>query len=329
MFIEILHTGITEFERYRQSLIRDINVKNKDIKKEEKTIIEKVVKNPTTIKQLTSAEEKKFVNELSIVHKEKQEYRRTMQDTENRYKYDVRILNVLATSGLRATAIAHEMKNDRNKIAGNYEFIIKALKMYDLWEELNEPEKTRVSHQNIPELLKNNNEAGKKILQFMDIMLEDVEKQQFISGQHNVGDVLYRIKDNWERDYAWLNINIQISESVMYIIPEDVITVVFNNLILNSIQQNERKRNKLNIKIAVDLMNDLLSVIYKDDGIGLSDKFKMNPMKILEPHETSRKKGHGLGMWIVNNTLEMSGGEVLGIEGNKGFQIRFTVGGKL
>ena len=52
-------------------------------------------------------------------------------------------------------------------------------------------------------------------------------------------------------------------------------------------------------------------------------------MKILEPHETSRKNGHGLGMWIVNNTLNMSGGEVTSIEGNDGFRIEFTIGGKL
>ena len=52
-------------------------------------------------------------------------------------------------------------------------------------------------------------------------------------------------------------------------------------------------------------------------------------MKILEPHETSRKKGHGLGMWIVNNTLNMSGGEVLDITSKNGFEIDFTIGGKL
>lgn len=61
----------------------------------------------------------------------------------------------------------------------------------------------------------------------------------------------------------------------------------------------------------------------------MPDRFKLNPMKILEPHETSRKKGHGLGMWIVNNTLDMSGGNVVSISSNEGFEIEFTIGGKL
>jgi hypothetical protein len=34
-------------------------------------------------------------------------------------------------------------------------------------------------------------------------------------------------------------------------------------------------------------------------------------------------------MWIVNNTLNMSGGEVLDIISKNGFEIDFTIGGKL
>ena len=46
-------------------------------------------------------------------------------------------------------------------------------------------------------------------------------------------------------------------------------------------------------------------------------------------HETTRKNGHGLGMWIVNNTAVMSGGEIIQINGENGFSIEFTVGGKM
>lgn len=38
---------------------------------------------------------------------------------------------------------------------------------------------------------------------------------------------------------------------------------------------------------------------------------------------------HGLGMWIVNNTCTMSGGEIQKICGEKGFEIEFTIGGKI
>ena len=46
-------------------------------------------------------------------------------------------------------------------------------------------------------------------------------------------------------------------------------------------------------------------------------------------HETSREKGHGIGMWIVNNTINSSGGEVQTIDGLNGFKIEFLLGGKI
>ena len=49
-------------------------------------------------------------------------------------------------------------------------------------------------------------------------------------------------------------------------------------------------------------------------------------MRILEVHETSRKKGHGIGMWIVNNTIANTGGKILKIEGLNGFKIEFMLG---
>ena len=328
LFVEIIHIGLAEFERYRQSLIRDINKKNKPEAKKEDSITTKVVKNPGIIKTLTKDEESRFADELKGFINEQREYKNNIENTEKRYKYDVRILNVLATSGLKATSIAHEMKNDRNKIDGNYDFIVKALKKYDMWEELCEPDNTKLAHLNVPELLKKNRDTGIKLLQFMDVMLEEVEKGQFFPEEHRIKELLDKVKNNWENDYAWITISVEVNNEIRFTIPEDVITVIFDNLILNSIQQNE-KRNRLEIKIRITISKDMLLVRYIDNGVGLPDKYKKNPMKILEPHETSRKKGHGLGMWIVNNTLNMSGGEVLDITSKNGFEIDFTIGGKL
>lgn len=328
LFVEIIHIGLAEFERYRQSLIRDINKKNKPEAKKEDSITTKVVKNPGIIKTLTKDEESRFADELKGFINEQREYKNNIENTEKRYKYDVRILNVLATSGLKATSIAHEMKNDRNKIDGNYDFIVKALKKYDMWEELCEPDNTKVAHLNVPELLKKNRDTGIKLLQFMDVMLEEVEKGQFFPEEHSIKELLDKVKHNWENDYAWITISVEVNNKIRFTIPEDVITVIFDNLILNSIQQNE-KRNRLEIKIGITMSTDMLLVRYRDNGVGLPDKYKKSPMKILEPHETSRKKGHGLGMWIVNNTLNMSGGEVLDIISKNGFEIDFTIGGKL
>lgn len=68
--------------------------------------------------------------------------------------------------------------------------------------------------------------------------------------------------------------------------------------------------------------------IYSDNGKGLDKKYINDPKRILEVHETTRTNGHGLGMWIVNNTIVMSGGEIQNINGTDGFLIEFTIGDK-
>lgn len=69
--------------------------------------------------------------------------------------------------------------------------------------------------------------------------------------------------------------------------------------------------------------------MYSDKGKGLLPKYKSDPMRILEVHETSREKGHGIGMWIVNNTIVNTGGEIQKIEGFNGFKIEFMIGDKI
>ena len=86
LFVEIILTGVTEFERYRQSLIRDINKKNKPEPKDENSMIAKVIKNPQMMMDLPKEEKTKFVDELKRLQKEQKEYKRNTEDTEERYK---------------------------------------------------------------------------------------------------------------------------------------------------------------------------------------------------------------------------------------------------
>lgn len=326
LFVEIILTGIKEFERYRQNIVRKINEKNQE---EQKTtpVSDKLLKNPMAVNFLTKDEARQLVNEIRTYKKEGSQYKKEKADVEARYKYDVRILNVLATTGLKASSIAHELKNDRNAVFENYNNIVVALKEYGMWEELNSHDNTKKSYKNVPFLLKTNDIIGKKLLVFMDTMLSEIEKKQFEAKVQSVADILDNMKKVWERDYAWVNICVDMEEDIIYQISEDMIQVVLDNLILNSIQQNDKTQH-LNIQIKVWENNGLIKFVYSDDGKGLDKKYLANPRKILEVHETTRANGHGLGMWIVNNTSIMSGGEIQSIVGDHGFRIEFTMGGK-
>ncbi len=326
LFVEIVLAGIKGFERYRQNIIRHINVKNAPPEEKVSPVSEKIVSDPSSAATLTREETMQLAAEIKAYQKAHTEAQRERDNVETRYKYDVRILNVLATVGLKASSIAHEMRNDRNSIAENIDNIIDALKEFGMWDELTLPERTEKSYQNVPYLLESNKEVSTKVLAFMNTMLSEIEKKQFEASWQSIYDIIRRIKKNWEDDYAWITISLNMNEDICYLISEDYLQVIFDNLILNSIQQNEHL-NHIEISISVNPSGDMLAFSYVDDGKGLDKKYLDHPEKILEVHETTRKKGHGLGMWIVNNTVTMSGGEITRIAGNNGFAIDFTMGG--
>lgn len=328
LFVKIIDAGIAIFERYRQDIIKLINVRNNIPEPPKSVILQDILKNPNRVKELTASDVQSLATELSAIEKESKAYKEEKDTTEERYRYDVRILNVLATSGLKATSIAHELKNDRNSVSVNYDYIVSALREYGFWDELNSPEYTKHSYKNVPHLLRRNKDISEKILIFMDTMLDEVEKQKFTSKRLSIYGLLSLIKANWERDYACLNIDLEISDDLYFDTSEDVFTVIFDNLILNSLQQNEQQ-NKIKVTIAIVQKNSCLDVFYCDDGSGLSPKYLNDPMRILAVHETSRKNGHGLGMWIVNNTVLMTGGLVNKIDGHDGFKIYLELGDKM
>ena len=330
VFIEIINRGIKEFERYRQEIIRKIVKNNKNslkLKKKE-SIISKIISNPKSLEKLSIDDKKELVIELKNDRDLQIKSEKDKKEIEERYKYDVQILNVLATNGLKASSIAHEMKNDRNTIAFNNEYIIDALKEYKMWDILNTEEKTEIEYKNVPYLLDKNSKATRKILLFMDSMLDNIEKKQFQIALKNIVDIVDKIKKIWEKDYSWINIEIKSDRNIDFELSEDILHVVFDNLILNSIQQNEEKQN-LDIKIYIEQIESLIKFKYTDNGKGLEKKYLLNPKKILEVHETTRKNGHGLGMWILNNTVNISGGEILSIKGKQGFSIEFTLGRRI
>ena len=178
-------------------------------------------------------------------------------------------------------------------------------------------------------MLERNHRINLKLIEFMDTMLYSIEKQQFEVRLLDVSNVLKSVLSKWEKDYSWVHFNLEAKDEIKISSAVDIFEVVFDNLILNSIQQND-SATELTITIKASLSeDDKLHFSYRDNGIGLPLKYTSNPMRILEVHETSRKNGHGLGMWMVNNTLNMTGGRVSEIKNENGFCIDFILGDDL
>ena len=98
LFISIIIAGINCFERYRQSIIRCIVKNNEPVEERKPKVIESIIKNPEKLSELSSEETRFFLHELEQMQKENKESKKQIDETERRYKYDIRLLNMLATS---------------------------------------------------------------------------------------------------------------------------------------------------------------------------------------------------------------------------------------
>lgn len=330
VFINILLAGIATFERYRQNIVRSIIVEEDQNNDDFLPLINDIINGKRSIDNLSSKEYSKLYKEIVLIQKQKNIISTEKNDNEESYRYDVRILNVLATIGLKASSIAHRLEGKKQSIIANISCVIDSLKEYGVWDELKCIDNSSVKkYQNVPLLLEEQNNINKTFVQFVDTILSKIEKKQFKPSDINIYDEVNNIISKWEMEYSWIKINIVKKNDMNIKLSLDVLQVIFDNLILNSIQQNDSKRNRLNINIEIKRAGDILYIAYRDNGVGLHKKYEKEPRRILDVHETTRTNGHGLGMWIVNNTVTMTGGEISSIKSDGGFIIEFSIGGNL
>lgn len=331
VFVSIIESAISQFERYRQRIIRCI-VKAK----REKETREDEVKDVSVVAGIASGKlsleqfSKDIFNQLSLelkdARKEEIKRLRKLREEKEHQQYESRLLNVLATVGLKTASIAHQLRNDENNIMNNSRYVREALVEYGLMDILREEENTGIASRDIPQLLEKGESINAKMVRIMDSLLEEVRKDRFAKTECNLETVMLNLIDRWQDKYAQLKIVYNGIGDKIIAIPEDAISVIFDNLILNSLQQNETL-SPLEAWITIQGNEKCVYVEYGDNGIGLHEKYRDNPKRILEALEGTRSEGHGLGMWMVNNTLLGYKGEVIEVgSGNPGFRFSFRIG---
>ena len=322
---KIVVSALEEFESYRQSIIRDIK-KIKD--KEDSTSIIKEVDIENKIDSFIDYSrpiEELTIQDLVEVRNRLLEYKNKFDDimyekleVEENYRYEAQLLNVLATVQLKISSLSHELHNNRNTIAVNPQKIEYILRRKYNWEEL----KSEVpSSRNIPSLLKNLKKDLEKVLDLSDTIIDENKKERFEPREYSLEVLVEEIVEKWKTQYNWVHFKTNFTGEDIIIISYDYLMIILDNLILNSVQVNEC-RKELEISVDFDYNKGKLLLEYSDNGEGLDKKYKNNPSKILNVHEGTREDGHGLGMWMVNNTVYKLNGNI-SIDGEtKGFNLK-------
>ena len=123
-----------------------------------------------------------------------------------------------------------------------------------------------------------------------------------------------KIKVNVECDDIVVNIN------------AGAISQIITNLIMNSLIHGFKQDEEGTIFIGATLSNNILNLVYKDNGIGLSKEVKK---KLFEPFFTTKRSqgGSGLGTSIIYNlvTSGLHGKISVQSELNKGVEFNITI----
>jgi len=108
-----------------------------------------------------------------------------------------------------------------------------------------------------------------------------------------------------------VDIHINASEKKFYVIANDLLLDVFENLLINAVRHNDKSKIEISINISKDHLEnkDYVKIEFKDNAIGISDYRKKN---IFEKgkHRSLKSKGMGLGLSLVKKIIDSYNGDI-------------------
>lgn len=159
-------------------------------------------------------------------------------------------------------------------------------------------------------------DSGQTLTKAIPTNLDDFLKQFISENRSYIENKGFKLSFAFKPDQA------------LIMIDHDHIETVLNNLIENAIKYSGEEKS-----IAIEIKSTAKSVILKvnDKGLGIPRKHLKNIFKKfyrVEDSLNAKTKGHGLGLSIVQNLVELNGGEIrVSSELGKGttFTIRFPI----
>ena len=137
-----------------------------------------------------------------------------------------------------------------------------------------------------------------------------------------INDALKLMKINNDN----IKINFDSTNSFFIKADSEQINRVFINLIKNSIESLNEKRQKgtefdKKIIIEINEINDYIEILIIDNGTGFKNK---NLSDVTKPYFTTKKNGSGLGLSIVLKIINDHNGTIDFLDYNKGAKVKLT-----
>ncbi|MFK5891918.1 MAG: transporter substrate-binding domain-containing protein [Pseudomonadota bacterium] len=172
---------------------------------------------------------------------------------------------------------------------------------------------------------KNMKRAAQLVMSFKQVAVDQSSEEKRI---FNLNDYMYEILESIHSltKKTQLKIKLKCSKNININSYPGAYSQVISNLIMNSIIHGFKKNEKGNILINIKKQNETITLIFEDDGKGIS---KENLPKIFDPFFTTKRNtgGSGLGLNIIYNivTSTLNGTISCESEENKGTKFIITL----
>lgn len=243
---------------------------------------------------------------------------------------EIRLLRNLASTGLIISSFAHELRSVRNRLESRIDDVQIYLKKYipgDL-------EKKIKKFENPIYLLEAIKKEDAKLKYWLDYSINSLRRDRRKRKNINFNNYFIEFKAIWNPALEEKNIELElinnISEHYSFRGFEVDLDSIFNNLLSNSIYSltNTDRTNK-KITVEYSLKNDIIEIIFYDNGKGLAVEYHKTPNVIFNSFETSKKDntgnvtGTGLGLYIAKSVVnEYNDAYITIAEHKKGFALK-------
>ncbi|MEE9361647.1 MAG: sensor histidine kinase [Cellulophaga sp.] len=248
---------------------------------------------------------------------------------------EIRLLRTFASTGLIISSFAHEVKSLRSRLIPRTSFLLRELKTHIKEKDLSHLDKD----DNPFYMIKLIQEEDTKLKHWLEYSLNSITRDKRERKNLNFGRYFESFKSNWQKAIEQRNATIVLNGTI-----EDLYTIrafevdmdsIFNNLLSNSLNALKGvNREKKLIEISWKRVDDMIEILFSDNGKGLDPQYTKNPEDIFKLLESSKKNrkgekiGTGLGLYIVQSIIEEysnSSISIMNIEGGLKLKLEFQV----
>lgn len=333
-FVSMLQEAVSRFENDRQYIYREYakwkNECEDTLSTAAKRVAEDVQMHGVTVRRETPGAGNSAQNDEQSKtggsHFTEQDYRAAVEDLLRTRERDLKAkqtLEALSSAGVILNTFFHELRGVRTQMA------TRGAQMRARIDNLLDGQPYQGEDYLDPyRKLEDYDRIDKILSAWLNVVMQAVEKDNLVNEEISLDMEVNKIIAIWKQLLEEKQINLQLlpmdeSDQLCRIRLAVVdLYVIINNFVLNSVWFFEQRfQESREIKIATGKREQVIFMRMENNGPPLSERYRDQPMRIFEIGETDKPGGTGLGLFLMREVMERTGGEIRLIEKTDGFGI--------